>query len=58
LFLSGTETQSANFFREVPCLQQLVYLADISYKLKEFNLSMQARRTTVLTAEGGVAAVK
>jgi hypothetical protein len=35
-----------------------VQLADIFYKLKEFNLSVQGRRTTVFTAKGEVAAVK
>jgi hypothetical protein len=39
-------------------LQQLVHLADIFYKLQEFNLSMQGHSTTVFTAEGEVAAVK
>jgi hypothetical protein len=39
-------------------LQQLAYLADIFNKLNEFNLSVQGRSITMLTAEDEVVAVK
>jgi hypothetical protein len=41
-----------------PWLQQLAYLADISNKPNEFNLSTQGRGITVLTADDKIAAVK
>jgi hypothetical protein len=56
--LSETETPLANYFSDVPWLQQLACLTDIFSNLNEFNLSRQGRSVPVLTAEDKVAAVK
>jgi hypothetical protein len=58
IFLSEKETSLANYFSDVSWLQQLAYLADVFNKLNEFNLSMQGRSITVLTAEDKVASMK
>jgi hypothetical protein len=52
------ETSLANYFSDVSWLQQLAYLADVFNKLNEFNLSIQDRSITVLTAEDKVASMK
>jgi hypothetical protein len=57
-FLSEKETSLANYFSDVSWLQQLAYLAGVFSKLNEFNLSMQGRSITVLTAEDEVASMK
>ena len=41
LSLYETETTLAKYFWDVPCLQELAYLADIFNKLDYLNLSMQ-----------------
>jgi hypothetical protein len=56
--LTEKETSLANYFSDVSWLLQLAYIADVFNKLNDFNLSMQGRSITVLTAEGNVASMK
>jgi hypothetical protein len=58
IFMSEKGTPLANYFADVSWSQQVVYLVGIFNNLNQFNLSMQGRGTTVLTAEDKVASVK
>jgi len=58
VFLSKTETPSANYFLSVLWLQQLAYPTDNFSKLKKFNLLVQGCSIIAFTAEDKVAAVK